>query len=741
MMWHHDRVRDEARRSAGLVLALAGALLLSTPGGARAADTKVDTSLGLIPADAAYYSAMLRNKEQLDIVRNSKAWARIQSLPLVQMAWKQVVAQYENPKGELAQIVGMLQQPDNRELLELLADAFSQEVFTYGGANWVDFAEIVKEVRVAQQYGPLFYQATGRAGGNSQTQLQARAVLTVLNKNRARLATPDFVCGFKLTDARKADKQLKRLEGLLEALAQQQPFLKGRFKRAQVGGHSFLTLTLDGSMVPWDQVPFNDVAEQPGQYDELAKKLQDLKLTIALGVRDDFLLLSIGSSTAPIERLGGKGDRLSGRPEMKPLLEVANRKLIEIGYSSKALRSRAGTGKEDIDAVAQVARKALAGAGLPEERRKALEKDVDQLAADLRQTLPALGASVDYSFLSDRGVESFTHDYSEYPNLNGSQPLTLLDHLGGNPILAVVGRSRGALENYRMFSRWIRTVYGHVEPLILDKMSDQEKEQYEKFNKAFRPLLQRLDEATATMLLPALKDGQSAFVLDAGWTSRQWLKAAPGTDKPMPMLEAALVLGVSDADLLKKAMGEYRKIANDAIVQLRELAPPGKIPEIKLARPHARAIPDIGTLFSYPLPADWGLDPQVLPTAGLADKVVTLTLSHGHAERLLADHPLKVDGGPLAKKRPLAGAAYFSWTAFMDALTPWVEMGMAAAPLDRVGIPGMEGEKGRQEILKTVHTVMEVARTFRTVTSASYFEEGRLVTHTETHIRDVGGKE
>ena len=46
---------------------------------------KLDTSLKLIPADAAFYSSMLRNREQIDAFLHSNAWEKLKSMPSVQM--------------------------------------------------------------------------------------------------------------------------------------------------------------------------------------------------------------------------------------------------------------------------------------------------------------------------------------------------------------------------------------------------------------------------------------------------------------------------------------------------------------------------------------------------------------------------------------------------------------------------------------------------------------------------------
>jgi hypothetical protein len=251
------------------------------------------------------------------------------------------------------------------------------------------------------------------------------------------------------------------------------------------------------------------------------------------------------------------------------------------------------------------------------------------------------------------------------------------------------------------------------------------------------PLVKRLDEVTGTMLLPALADGQSGFVLDAKWTSKQWHTDMPATPKALPMPELAVVLGVSDAALLQKAMGEYRQIFNELIVKLQDLPPPVEVPTFQIPEPKTKKVTG-ATLFFYPIPARAGLDEQVVPTAGLSKTVAVLTLSHGHAERLLASKPLKVDGGPLAdSKRRLVSASYLNWPGLIDALTPWVEYGARPVLSQITGLPADEDNKAMTELVQQVRTVLEVLKCFRGRTSVSYFEEGVLVTHAEAVFQDL----
>jgi hypothetical protein len=178
-------------------------------------------------------------------------------------------------------------------------------------------------------------------------------------------------------------------------------------------------------------------------------------------------------------------------------------------------------------------------------------------------------------------------------------------------------------------------------------------------------------------------------------------------------------------------MTEYRAIINTLIAKAQSQAQSGALPEIQIPAPHS-AEAQGATLYFYPLPAEWGVDKQVVPTAGLSKTVAVLTPSHGMAKRLLTHTPLKVDGGPLAdRKRSLEGGVYCNWTAFVDAVIPWVEMGLSQAELP----PGAPLTK--KDLVEHARVIFEVLKTFRGATSATYLENKVLITHTESVFQDL----
>src|SRR5262249_52825074 len=158
------------------------------------------------------------------------------------------------------------------------------------------------------------------------------------------------VFGFKLTKSAPAVAQIKRLEGLLNQLAAQTPQLKGRVKRTKVAGADALAVTLDGSLVPLDQIPWSDLEQQEGEYQKLRVRLKARPLTVCLLVKDDYLLLTVGPHAGVAEQLG-RGPALATRPELAPLARAAGRKLVAVSYGSQALAAATATTGEDTLAV------------------------------------------------------------------------------------------------------------------------------------------------------------------------------------------------------------------------------------------------------------------------------------------------------------------------------------------------------------------------------------------------------
>jgi hypothetical protein len=732
--WHHS--------GSFLALVLIGGLVAGPAEvrAARAVDgNKSDSSLKWIPADAAFYSAMLRNGEQLDAVLKSRAWAKFKSVPFVQEAWQKIKDEWSED-GKLKDLYKFYQKPENRELVALLGDMTSQEVFVYGSESWAGFAELGQTVYGSMFMGPLWLRVKGQAGDRTQQQLQAISILQALNQNRKLIRIPDLVIGFKVSKKERAKNQLHRLGKLLNDLAEKDPQLKERIKREKLAGNTFLTLRLDGKMIPWDKVPIADFENEAGEYDKLITRLKNLTLTLSVGLREDFVLVSLGETNAHLTNLG-KGKLLVERPEFKPLTKFADKRIASISYVSQKIASQMAMKEKDVQGLGDMVKGLLEKLDVTDKQRAQMQKDIEELAKDLKPYFPKPGAKMAFTYLNGRGYEGYSYDWGKYPEADASKPLTLLNHAGGSPLLVAVAREKSQPAQYQLLVKWVKVANRYFEEFAVPKMDEDTREKYQKFAKGFHPLMKKADEVTRNLMIPALADGQVSFVLDSKLTSKQWIDKLPATDKPLPIVEPALVVGVSDADKLRKGFAEYRKIGNDILALIHSLDT-DKIPELKIPRPK-KSKGEKGDLYSYPLPEKWGLDKRIVPSAGISDKVLSLAISKEHAERLLADTPLKVKTGPLAKAdKPLSAATYFNFARTIDTIHPWVEMATRTIAPKAMRLdpddPATAGVVGG--ILDQIRTVFEVLKVCHRYSSSTYLEDGVWVTHHETVIRDLPQK-
>ena len=695
--------------------------LMAAPAAPAQERGKAAASLEFVPADVMYYGVSLRNREQLEAVLKSKAWAKLKDLPFAKLAWQKVVEGWNQPGGPQTQLKEWYEQDENRELVRLLGAMFSDEVFSYGGPKTANFLALLGQLQAANQLAPFQALLQGKNPQEAQTpQARARALLQALNDNPDLIVAPDLVMGFKLRDTAPAKAQLARLDKLVQALEQMDERFKGRWNKAKVAGGEFYTLKLDGEMVPWDQIPWGDIEDEPGQFDKLKKKLRELKLTVSVGLRDQFLIVSLAENTALLEALGRPGKRLADRKEFAPLAKFADRKLTAIGYASKewqALQAGQQDGTQAFEGLLEM----LKNVDLTPKQQAKIKADLEALKKDFDKPGPEAGPALSFTFLTGRGSESYTYAWTKALNPAAVKPLTILQQVGGAPLLFAAGRSEYDPEEYKLFVKWLKIAWGYAEEFGFSRLPEDAKEKYDAVMKEARPLLARLEKVTGELLNPALAEGQGALVIDAKLKSKQWHQMMPASPQDLAVLEPAVVLGVADAAKLKKAGAEYRDILNKLIAVIG-------VADVTIPPPQTKAVKG-GTLYYYAAPDAAGLDPQLALTAGVTEKWAVFTISPGHATRLLQPTPLTADNPRLKAAKGALSASYFSWEGLVDAVMPWVDYGLTLARPN-------DGEDG-MDVRGQVRTVLAVLKVFRNTASVTTIEGDAVVTHSESIVRDI----
>lgn len=707
------------------------AILSQSTAAPAAGELKESTSLQFVPADVAFYSTSLRMKEQFDAVLNSNAYAALKKMP----AYKQAVGFL---KAQLAQapFAGELSKPENLELLKLLGEMVSQEVFVYGDDRFAELAELFAVLNNARQMGQL--RDLIERGPAGATRNDPYHMIKMLDRNRAKLRAPNLILGFRIATPRSANNQLARLKALVEMQLAARPELKKRFKQARIAGSDYLTMKLDGSLVPWEQVPIKQYERKPGEFDKLLAHLKTMTLTVSIGVRENYVIVALGESTAHLKTIG-RGELLYDRPELAPLRKQASKSITGVSYTSQQFARSFGQGAGQLQQMLEVAGSAYKKAKVDEKIKRQFQADLKKLQAAV-ETKSDAGATMSFSFRNSRGFEGYKYDWSLNETLDFSKKLSLLSHVGGNPIFFAVARQKPDPDGYGEFVEVVKKMYYYGEHALLGQLNDAQRTRYLMARDRVLPLIERLHKANIKYVNPALKDGQSATVLDAKIRSRQWFRQMPPAKIPLPMLEFGIVVGVSDAEKLKKGCDEYFEVAQKLYDAVREFAP-DKIPAYKIPTPVATKTP-AGTTYHYPQLKKLGIDEQIAPTAGLSKSVAVLSTSRKLAERVLASKPVTPPKGLLTdRNRKLGSASYFNWPALVDAIGPWFDYGFqqylqrqSAHAIDEVAVVNQPEMK---QVLDQIRTGLKILKCFRGMSSATYREGKATVTHYESIWRDL----
>jgi hypothetical protein len=673
-----------------------------------------------MPAKTAMFVSMLRNREQFDRLVNSKAFARIKELPIVQQAMQKMHEQWEE-EPNFEPIREFLASSENRQLKEVIVDALSHEIF-FGASEEIGvWLEVLNEVNQAMNAAQ--FQAI--AGADPQ-ELIATKVVEVLEKNISRMKMPEEYFGFRITNAAAAKAELARLKGLLQKLIEEHaPQLADRFEEKKIGEFQYLTLRLDGSLIPWDELPTDEIPIDEDRIQKLIAEAKTKTLTVCLGVRDNYLILTSGPDEQHLQQLG-QGPLLIDHQKMSPVAKADGKKVASISFVSDELMKELGSGDRQIDQFVDMAKAFLPLSPLPDELKEKLSRDAEELGKDVKQFLPKPGAASAYSFLTDTGYEGYSYSWTTNEFLDGSKRLSILNHVGGHPIFYYATRAKQLPAAYEFQGKWSSRLAAHAEELAMLYADDEQKELLEKAKKELVPILKQLQETNRTKWMPAFADGQSAIVLDAKLTAQQWHQAMPQSDNPLPLPELAFVFGVSDANLLKEAGNEYFEAVSTAMVKLNEIYPE-KIPPIQIPRPQMRDV-TTGQLYFYPLPPAAGLSDKIAPNAGLSQDTFVVSLVPEATERMLKSTSLDIEGPLKSHDGPLATAWHLGFGDLMKTAHPWVEYGFRIAA---------EQGQADEEVTSQILTVLEVLQCFEAVSGVSYMEDDAITTHFEWRFHDL----
>ena len=743
----------QGRRNRPVTSALAVAMVSVICLAADAAD-RSETSLSFAPANLSFYSSFQNGREIYDRVANSNAVGKIKQAALLQAA-KQGL---EEADVDMSAVWPELIKPENKELMDLLVEMLSEEMFIYGDDGWekmyAAYFEMYREI-----YGNMLDPAQFELLIEDDADELSAEMMERMVDLMIELELPTTVIGAHVADTERAQGQLARLEKLLVPLVNSVPEIKGSLKRTKVGGSEILTFTLTGKMIPWDEVATEvETPEQRKVFEKIKANVEKRQLVVTLGVHGHHVLLSVAPDLSHLTNLGN-GKLLVDRDELKPLAKAGDNPFVSVSFVSKEMMAQTGFGDNFVDSYVAMGKLfAVAGAyGFDEDIDMdfvdAVRKDIEDFGEDIKSMLPEPGALMSFSFLSERGIEGYTYDWSENKHFDGSKPLQLLNHTGGRPLLLLATREKYSPENYEILVKWIKRSGHYIDMIAKTSLEGDELKEFNQAKKVTVRMLSRMDKANREMLMPGFRDGEAAVVVDAKAASKRWCDFMPPADTPLPMVEMALLRSVSDAELVKNGFAEYGAAINQVLKTAHEMDP-DNVPPISIP-PLTKVESKRAEIYQYPLPVEWGVSDRIAFVAALSKRVAVVSSSPQQVKRILKKQPVEYTG-PLANPdRPMVAAVYFDWAGMVDAIAPWVEYGEKIEAmeeeevdidLDTPGLYGRAAEDPIREALEGIDPAIaaqlkkdmfELVKCFRSFSSVTTIEGDAQVTHFEWHFVDV----
>lgn len=763
-------VRTPLRIARGLLASAGIAAGLLAPLPTTRADDVLDSGVALVPADAAFVSATLRIREQVQRVLRSNAFAAVKRLPAVQRGLDALEEQKIQPGSPLSMATTFLELPENKQAIELLDDMVSSDTFLYGEPSCITFLDLFQKLQRAQQAAGFLEM--GRAGGGFDgadagrrrgavlpvrlqvaeaegtdlTGLQARLIAQTLVDNVESIVIPDLVWGFRTTKQANAETQLKRIEGLLKLVTQGNPDLAQALTRKKVRGGEVIAFTVDGGMIPWGAITAG-MAEglDVDGFEAVIERLQSLDLVIALGLVGDRVVLSIGDSADHLDKLAtpGDGKGLVSVPALQPLREHRSRPITSISYVSEALNKLLVGSTADIEQLAQLSEQIAERAGLSDEAGVEARRGLEKMAETLRRQMPVAGPWMSYAFLTDSGYEGYAWNWSKNLPLDGSRRLDLTSHAGGAPLATLVTRVKSDAGQFDDMLSMSGMALSFVRRHILPRIDAGAREKAEAFDERLAPLAARFADIFRKKILPATADGQFGLVIDGKSRSKRITAVLPASADPLPLVEPAITVRLSDPALFREGMSDLFALADDLVDEVRAMEP-GAIPaDYRIPEPEKTKVPG-GTVWSFALPGN-AIDDQIQPAIGIGDEAAVFSLLPKQAGRMLASTSLET-GAQLTKfEEPLAQAAALDVAGFIDVLEPWLvyvarfgcvqqREGEVSAELELSADD--ENEQAR-DVLSQVKVVLEALRSIRVAVAETSVKPDATVTHWRNVIRDM----
>jgi len=580
--------------------------------------------------------------------------------------------------------------PENRELAPLLLDAASNEVFIYS-TGYSELISLQQEgyQNMAKELLAYAKKHPGATLDNDfMEELDWDKIVPWDKLETAKMM--DLVIGVKVSNPDKVAFQLTRLHKLIEDGLNSDDDLKmfaERFSAGRIGRHPFLTMKLDGDMIPWGEA---DLTELTGKQRVMAERaiaiMKKKTITAAIGVWEDYLIVSIGDNNDHLANLG-EGDLLIDRKEFAKVRKHSDEKVVSVWYASEEFAKTASNIDGTLDYYRAMASLMLNDPSIELDGmvRGRIERDMKEFQTDLVSLIPKAGAMVRFVLWDEHGYEGYIQNWTENRHLTTTEPLTILQHTGRSPVVVMASNLQQREDLFDIGVKWVERGWLYIEDFVPPELDPEEREKFKRFATKVPPLWEKFVATTREKWQPAVANGQRAFVAVEGEAISIPLPTGEKSE-PLPTIEFALITGVSDKEKFLGAATDYYDLIDETAAVLHDVDPDA-IPKWTVPRP--KPVKGEEDLHYYALPKEVreGVDRKELITLGVSDDVAVITSTQAVAKQILKSRPAKLGGVATGLDKPLASVTYIDVERGLKLAERWTAEAIRQGAADIV--PGL----------------------------------------------------
>ena len=578
--------------------------------------TPFESSLDFVPADTAFYWSSQNNRQKMNALFNSRAFQELADTAVYRALRQTFLDGFKDGFQEgleadlsvdqVEDVVDWLESDEATEWMEIGKQLLSSDVFVYGDDEWSNLFSSISDF-----YFGLVQESMGNGlGGELLNEQQIEELAFKLAEQEFDdLGIPTFLLGGKIEDTETVRRLLGSLAGefekaMSEASQEEQDFIGSIYRQIDDSRMYLLTLEISHDDLPWEQI-YDEAQAEPESL-EVIEAFQDWfkdkKIAFAIGIIENYLIFGLAPELDRIQNLGSE-ELLRDIAEFEPLYEHSDKTLSSISYVSEAMiksTSNQDALGDSLKMMFRGIREASGDFGGDTRFAEELNEDIDTFAEELSHFIPEPSAILNFNFLTEQGIEGYTYNWTENRYFDDSQPLTILQHVGGNPALMFAAREKKNFEEYDFLAKWSERIFDQVQlylPEAIAEEDPQEAVRVEKILTQLRPILSGLNQTTKNKFLPSL-DGQSALVLDFKQGQESWHEMMPPASEPLPFPAFSMLMGIDDSSLFVDSMKDYFSQAQNLADMLKEF-PESDIPQnYQIPRPESERFEN-GRLFSY----------------------------------------------------------------------------------------------------------------------------------------------